>query len=132
MAGPAAIVVCPLEFERRALRRAGLSGCELACCGPGANALRSWAQDRKPDGPVILCGLAGSLREGFATGRAYVVTTVIGEDGSQRVPILDGEALETQTPKATVTSAPETLTSMSAKSTLANLVLGAISRSRPI
>ncbi len=76
-------VVCPLEFERRALLQAGVGKyCEVRCCGPGALAARQGFQDSAiTDGPIILAGLAGALREDISKGSAYVATRVIDDAG---------------------------------------------------
>lgn len=78
-----AFVICPLEFERRALLQAGIGKyCEVSCCGPGALATRQGVQSSaSTDGPIILAGLAGALREDFCNGSAYVATRVIDDAG---------------------------------------------------
>ncbi len=78
-----AVVICPLEFERRALLQAGVGKyCEVSCCGPGALAARQGVQSSAiTDGPIILAGLAGALREDIAKGSAYVATRVIDDAG---------------------------------------------------
>ncbi|MEE8154625.1 MAG: hypothetical protein V3T53_06645 [Phycisphaerales bacterium] len=56
--------------------------CEVRCCGPGALAARQGVQDSAiTDGPIILAGLAGSLREDISNGSAYVATRVIDGAG---------------------------------------------------
>ena len=76
-----AVVICPLEFERRALLQAGVGKyCEVSCCGPGASAARQGVQRSAiTDGPIILAGLAGALRADISKGSAYVVTRVIDD-----------------------------------------------------
>lgn len=78
-----AIVICPLEFERRALLQVGVGKyCEVSCCGPGPLATRQCVQSSAiTDGPIILAGLAGALREDIAKGSAYVATRVIDDAG---------------------------------------------------
>lgn len=78
-----AVVICPLEFERRALLQAGVGKyCEVRCCGPGALATRQCVQSSAiTDRPIILAGLAGALREDIAKGSAHVATRVIDDAG---------------------------------------------------
>ncbi len=78
-----AYVICPLEFERRALVQAGVGKyCEVNCCGPGASAARQCVQSSTiTDEPIILAGLAGALREDISKGSAYVVTSVMDDAG---------------------------------------------------
>lgn len=83
------IVVCPLDFERRRLRCAGLHRrFDLQCCGPGAAGVRRWAEGRDPPGPVVLCGVAGAVRDGFPAGSAYAAAAVVDGDGRRLVPAL--------------------------------------------
>ena len=87
-----AVVVCPLEFERRALEREGLGRrCALERCGPGAESVRRWAANHAARGPVILCGLAGSLRYPWAARHAYVPAAVLTGEGRRLEPTLRGE-----------------------------------------
>ncbi len=76
-----ACVICPLEFERRALLQAGVGKyCEVSCCGPGALAARQGVESSAiTDGPIILAGLAGALRADISNGSAYVPTRVIDD-----------------------------------------------------
>lgn len=78
-----AVVICPLEFERRALLQAGVGKYgEVRCCGPGALATRQCVQSSAiTDEPIILAGLAGALREDISKGSAYVATRVIDGAG---------------------------------------------------
>ena len=78
-----ACVVCPLEFERRALLQAGVGEyCEVSCCGPGALAARQAVQrSAATDEPIILAGLSGALREDISNGSAHVATRVIDGAG---------------------------------------------------
>lgn len=105
------LIVCPLDFERRALRRAGLDALgEVTCCGPGAAAVVTWAQGRRPMSPVILCGVAGGLSASVEAGRAYAAAAVLGADGRRIEPTLpavdDGRVMS---------SAPGTLATPQAK-----------------
>ena len=80
------VIVCPLQFERKMLLRAGLGRrFRIECCGPGADAIDIWAGNfRSPGRTVILAGLAGALSESCPAGSAHVVGRVMdaatGED----------------------------------------------------
>ena len=103
--GGRAIVVCPLEFERRLLVRAGVGRlCELACCGPGAERVRRWASGRTPSGAVFLCGLAGALSDRFVVGTACAVAAVLGEDGQTRPSITESAGAVVSCPASTLTT----------------------------
>jgi adenosylhomocysteine nucleosidase len=79
------VVVCPLQFELRELRRHGVGRrAGLARCGLGGAGVRAWAARFTPrvDAPrVILAGTAGGLRGGAATGSAYAVSEVVDQTG---------------------------------------------------
>ncbi|MHC4947024.1 MAG: nucleoside phosphorylase-I family protein [Planctomycetota bacterium] len=80
------VVVCPLEFERRALDRVGLSDqCELQCAGHGSDRIAEWGRDQ-PRGPrtVILAGLAGSLCGDRPAGSAWWISEVINPASGRR------------------------------------------------
>ena len=68
------LIVCPLEFERRALVRAlrrapGVGHVEVECCGPGAVAVAAWADGvGRTERPIVLAGLAGGLVASARTG----------------------------------------------------------------
>jgi hypothetical protein len=80
------IVVCPLEFERRALHRAGLAArCHLLCCGPGPEAVQRWCAEQTPSGPVILCGVAGSVQATYSARTAHAASAVLGDNGRRYV-----------------------------------------------
>lgn len=83
-----AVIVCPLEFERRSLRRAGIpAGWRIECCGPGARGVDRWAAERGGSIPkeamVILAGLAGGLHPAIAAGNAMVASEVVSSDRSE-------------------------------------------------
>lgn len=82
------IVICPLRFEQRALRRAGLGrSCDLKLSGAGAQAIASWIASLEPaDRPVILAGLAGALRPDRLAGSACIITEVRLEKGGPLLP----------------------------------------------
>jgi hypothetical protein len=73
------LVVCALEFERRALLRHPLTEIpEIQCCGPGTAGVSQWSQQRGSENRlVILCGLAAGLDPAIASGEARIVTEVI-------------------------------------------------------
>jgi len=79
-------IVCALEIERRALAGAKLPAASVACCGPGPQGVRRWADGARPQGPVLLCGLAGALSDRCPPGAAFVAAAVIGEDGARYDP----------------------------------------------
>lgn len=109
-----AVIVCPLEFERRILERAAVRGrVRTDCCGPGPDAVRAWVETQAPTTPVILCGLAGALREPFETGQAFVAEAVRLGDGSRLTPTL--ETREAPGRRAVLCSAPATLTTPESK-----------------
>jgi hypothetical protein len=83
------IVVCPLEFERRALQGAGLGTvCRIECCGPGPAAVAAWCGERALTVPVILCGLAGSVRDPYRERAAFAALAVLADDGRRLDPVL--------------------------------------------
>ncbi|MHC4990523.1 MAG: phosphorylase family protein [Planctomycetota bacterium] len=76
------VIVCPLEIERRALRRAGLATrWQLECCGPGTQNVEAWARQARtrcePGATVILAGLAGGLSLDQVNGSAWTVGVVL-------------------------------------------------------
>jgi nucleoside phosphorylase len=78
-------IVCPLEFERSALRRlAAARGWNLACCGPGAAAVAAWARQGGPPAgsTVVLAGVAGSLRPSVPSGEAVEISSIVDEDAT--------------------------------------------------
>ncbi len=116
-----AVVICPLEFERRALLQAGVGKyCEVRCCGPGASAARQGVQSNAiTDGPIILAGLAGALRENISKGCAYVATRVIDDAGHAWLPtgIAEGNLLDPARP--TIISTLHTITTTQDRRALA-------------
>lgn len=78
-------IVCPLEFERSALRRlAAERGWNLACCGPGAAAVAAWARRYGPPAgsTVVLAGVAGSLRPSVPPGEAVEISSVVDAEAA--------------------------------------------------
>lgn len=80
------IVVCPLQFERKMLERAGLAlRCDLVCCGYGAARIAVWASGLgQPGRPVFLAGLAGGLSPAAHAGQAGVIREVVDAQTGQR------------------------------------------------
>ena len=115
------VVICPLEFERRALLHAGVGKyCEVSCCGPGALATRQGVQSSAiTDGPIILAGLAGALRADISKGSAYVATRVIDDAGHSWHPtgIAEGDLPGPSDP--TIISTLHTITTTQDKRALA-------------
>jgi len=116
-----AVVICPLEFERRALSQAGVGKyCEVSCCGPGGSAARQGVRSSAIiDGPIILAGLAGALREDISKGYAYVATRVIDDAGHSWRPtgIAEGDLPGPSGP--TIISTLHTITTTQDKRALA-------------
>jgi nucleoside phosphorylase len=57
----------------------------FTCCGAGAAAVRRWAQTTHPgDRPVLLAGLAGSLRPSLPAGTAWIVSEICDPAGCRR------------------------------------------------
>jgi nucleoside phosphorylase len=75
------LVVCPLRFERDIVRRTVRVNASVACCGLGAEAVRTWArtQDEHHDA-IVLVGTAGALDPTIRAGTARGVTEVIDVD----------------------------------------------------
>lgn len=116
------ILVVPLEFERRALLDTAVSqACEIVCCGPGASRVGRWvASCGSPEQPLILVGLAGSLRADIATGTAYWVAKVIDDDGHEWKPTFQARDDETSGGRdLTIVSTQQAVTESAAKRTLA-------------
>lgn len=78
----APLILCPLQFEYAALKRvAELCHAEIDRSGPGPDAIDRWFSRRHPaNRTIILAGLAGALREEFASGSAHVVSVVRSAD----------------------------------------------------
>jgi adenosylhomocysteine nucleosidase len=84
-------IVCPLEFERSALRAvARRQGWALHCCGPGAPGVERWAGvSTIPRGArVVLAGVAGGLRPDLAPGTAVELAEVVEAGARTVVPPL--------------------------------------------
>ena len=116
------IVVVPLEFERRALSDTAVSQlCEIVCCGPGASSVGQWvASCGSGEQPLILVGLAGSLREDIATGTAHRVAKIIDDDGREWKPTFKGRDCETSASRdLTIVSTHQAVTDSAAKRALA-------------
>ncbi len=119
------IIVSPLEFERRVLRRAGLGQrCRLLCCGPGSGGIQHWAASvtliAPATQPVILAGLAGSLRKTYKTRSAHLISTVIGDDGRRWAPTFGSLLPMTNQSGSIIASSATTLTTPIAKRAFAD------------
>jgi hypothetical protein len=78
------VILCPLEFERRALRRvARRLGVRLECTGPGNGAARWIERAGLAHGTrVILAGVAAGLTEVARPGTAWRADAVVDADGA--------------------------------------------------
>lgn len=106
------VILCPLELERQMLQKEGLEEhYDIVCCGPGADSICLWAQQRKPDNaPVILAGLAGSLTAECEAGSAHVITEVVDEPGETHwFPTLKGVVKQGGNPDIIITSTSASL-----------------------
>jgi hypothetical protein len=109
-------IVSPLEFERRALYRAGLGDrCRLDCCGPGPQGISRWAAGCDASAPVILCGLAGSVCRSYVARSAYVPKAVVADDGRRLEPTFGPGRAAGPGPAPLIGSAERTLTTPRAK-----------------
>lgn len=111
------IIVCPLAFERDALRRGGVRG-RLICIGPGEAGIERLAgivRDQPPR-PVILAGVAGALDGTCPAGSACIVSEVISGEGTRWRPSWRGSANQ---PVATVASSRDVLMTAYMKRTFA-------------
>jgi nucleoside phosphorylase len=114
-----AIIVCPLQFERDALRRTSLtSHFDLQCCGIGARAIDRWVRDLPPvDRPVILAGLAGGLNNRFPAGSAWWITNVVRDDQSAdwSPPVIGFGVSGAAPTRCIITSAMDSVTNVARK-----------------
>lgn len=109
-----------MKYEERALARAGIADvADLACCGPGPDAIVRWAETEGVGrSQVILAGLAGSLRETMRPGEAFVISTVTSPTGRHfrcDVSPPAEDAGEKRVRRAVVASAETILTTPQAK-----------------
>lgn len=109
-------IVCPLEFERSALRGlARLPGVRVHRCGPGAAAVAAWAAAAGIPGgaTVVLAGVAGGLGDGVPGGSAIEASAVLG-DGCPEGGWRPTSAV-TGLPRATVVSVAAPITDAAGK-----------------
>lgn len=113
------IIVCPLEFERKALLRSGFDlPARIETCGPGREGVNTWAgANRRPEGPVILAGLAGGLVPELAIGDTVLVDAVVAA-GGKRIETAWRPEGGTNWTRGSVTSTSRTVTSRPAKRSL--------------
>lgn len=81
---PRRVILCPLQIEANALRKARLAD-PLKVCGPGADAVEKAILEvlKKGNPPMlILAGLAGGLDPGIRAGEARWVTRVVSPKGA--------------------------------------------------
>ena len=114
-------LVVPLEFERRALLDTPLSeACDIICCGPGASTIERWVESCGiGEQPLILVGLAGSLRDDIAVGTAHNIAKVIDDDGHEWEPTFEGRDERSSSRALTIVSTHQAVTESSAKKALA-------------
>ncbi len=114
------ILICPLQFERRALIAAGLEDCcDIVCCGPG-NAAGIWVKANcvaNTNSPLILTGLAGGLRDSLLAATAHVAEKVIDEQGNCWTPT---NKLPDSATRVTIVSTKRAITTPQAKRELAD------------
>ncbi len=106
------VILCALEFESQILQNEGLGdNYDIACCGPGADSICLWAQQRKHNNtPVILAGLAGSLTGECKAGSAHVISEVVDEPGETHwSPTLKSVAKQGEITDIIITSTSATL-----------------------
>ena len=107
-------LVCPLEFERSALRPvARRRAWTLHCCGPGVAGVERWAgASMIPRGAcVVLAGVAGGLHPGIRSETAVEVVEVLQPGALVPAPPLRLTGL----PAARCLAVPAALTSVEAK-----------------
>ena len=122
MSAPAPILVCPLHFERRLLLKCGLEDSfRIETCGPGREGVARWiGANRRPEGPVVLVGLAGALVEGLAVGDVLDVDVVLAAGGKHiETTWAMPESLEI--PRVQVTSKSRSVTSHEGKRSLQSI-----------
>jgi Phosphorylase superfamily len=87
---PAAIILCPLDAEQKALRRSGrwplIAGrASFAVSGPGPRAISQWFKSFRQDGvrgdTVILAGVAGGLSDQTKVGEAGFIGAIVDRTG---------------------------------------------------
>ena len=115
----APVIVCPLEFERRALLRSGVSlPCRIEVSGPGHEGITRWAgANRKHAGPVILTGLAGGLVPSMQVGMTVLVDAVVAAGGRRHTPPWQ-PGITRDLARGAVTSTTRVVTSHPAKGSL--------------
>ncbi|MCH8824640.1 MAG: hypothetical protein IH984_14165 [Planctomycetes bacterium] len=113
------ILLCPLQFERRALVAAGLEECcDIVCCGPG-DAAGIWVKDNcatNTNSLLILAGLGGGLRDSLLASTAHIASKVIDEQGNSWTPTFK---LSEKASQATIVSTKHVIVTPEGKRALA-------------
>ncbi|MEE2908506.1 MAG: hypothetical protein VX527_11835 [Planctomycetota bacterium] len=81
---PRRVILCPLQIEANALRKAGIAD-PLKVCGPGADAVEKAVLEIVQTGEppmLILAGLAGGLDPRIKAGEARWVTRIVSPTGA--------------------------------------------------
>jgi hypothetical protein len=113
------IIVCALEFERKALLKSGVGlPARIETCGPGREGVYNWAgANRRPKGPVILAGLGGGLIPELPIGETVLVDAVVAAGGKRIETTWQPNAAAGWTTRS-VTSTSRTVTNYPAKRAL--------------
>jgi hypothetical protein len=113
------IIVCALEFERKALLKSGVDlPARIETCGPGREGVNTWVgANRRPEGPVILAGLGGGLVSRLALGATVFVDAVVAP-GGKRIETTWRPSGSADWTTGSVTSTSRTVTNYPAKRSL--------------
>jgi adenosylhomocysteine nucleosidase len=119
------LVICPLEFERKSLVRAGLGRwSELACCGPGVCGVgriveHLTATNAMGSRVIILAGLAGAFDDTLDVSGACIARVVVdaqtGERFEPTMQLVQSGQDDLKLPRVAITSSEHTLTTRDAK-----------------
>lgn len=80
---PRRVILCPLNVEANALRRAGLAD-PIRLCGPGEDAIEKAILSEVQRGDasrLVLAGLAGGISRGVRSEQAHWISRVVTPDG---------------------------------------------------
>ena len=82
-------ILCPLNLEAARIRRlAARRGWRLLTTGIGGAAVSRAVDSARPDGPLVLAGVAGALVPELRSGTAYYVSEVYTAEGIRTSPLL--------------------------------------------